>query len=270
MFLHHYQPLPVLISIGPFSVYWYGFFIALSVIFGFFIGSYLFKKYALTIDAYYDLVFYLVVFGVIGARLWHVFSEFSYYQKHLLDILKIWHGGLAIHGVILAGVLTLWAYSIIKKTNFWLVLDIFAPLLAFGQALGRWGNYFNQELYGRPTDLAWGIPIDLANRLTGFEQFNYFQPIFIYESLALLFLLVLLIRLHWIRIKHSSKHSLFNGGIFLVYLAGYSIIRFFIGFLRIDPQANWLSLRLDQWVSLLIIIVSLIGFFILRQRQPSR
>lgn len=251
-------------------------------------GKKLFRRYQLPGQLFFDLVFYLVIFGFLGGRLWHVFSELSYYAQRPLDILKIWQGGLAIHGTIIAGVVVLYFYyrrhrQAPNNVTWLLLLDIFSPLIALGQAIGRFGNYFNQELYGRPTDLPWGLPIDLAHRLPGWENFSHFHPIFLYESLWCLFIFIISMNFHRLRLKESeSKQGTVPllhcsivknpGTIFFLYLILYSLGRFLIGFLRIDPQASWLSLRLDQWVSVLFIFVGIIylvcGFYY-RQKQTS-
>ncbi|PIP75656.1 prolipoprotein diacylglyceryl transferase, partial [Candidatus Kuenenbacteria bacterium CG22_combo_CG10-13_8_21_14_all_39_9] len=198
-----------------------------------------------------------------------------YYQQNPVDIFKIWQGGLAIHGALIAGILVIYFF---KKINRLLLLDIFAPLVALGLALGRWGNYFNQELYGRPTDLPWGIPINLFNRLPDYQSFEFFQPIFLYESLWCLLLFGLLIYFHNLRFRKSpvqkSIVTLLHcyivknyGAIFFIFLILYSLERFLIGFLRVDPQASWFALRLDQWVSLLLIIIPVVLFIFLRKKQ---
>lgn len=262
MFLNNFQPSPILIDLGPFQIYWYGFLISLSVLIGFFIARQLFKKYKLPLDSLYDLIFYLIIFSVLGARLWDIFYLPDYYLSNPIQILKIWQGGLAIHGVIIAGTLTIYLYSKIKKFNFLQLLDIFAPLVALGQGIGRWGNYFNQELYGQPTDSPLGIFISLPNRLPGYKAFEFFHPVFLYESLWCLLLFSFLIYLHHLRLKLTPKYL---GSIFLTYLTLYSLGRFFIGFLRIDPMTAWLNLRLDQWLSLILIIISIIFFIIFKK-----
>jgi phosphatidylglycerol:prolipoprotein diacylglycerol transferase len=287
MFLHYFHPQPLFFSLGPFQIHWYGFLIMLAVLISFFIALYLFKKYKLPVDQLYNLFFYLIIFGILGARLWHVLSEFGFYKHHLLDIFKIWNGGLAIHGAILGGAIVILFFN--KKL---LLLDIFAPLIALGLVFGRWGNYFNQELYGPPTTSAWGIPIDMAHRLPGFKSFQFFQPIFLYESLWCLLLFAFLIYLHQIRIKNlrpitndsqqiasnlkktkivSRQSSVVSqsGFIFLSFLILYSIERFLIGFLRIDPQLNWLGLRLDQWVSLSLIIISVVLLIVMHKKYKT-
>jgi phosphatidylglycerol---prolipoprotein diacylglyceryl transferase len=270
MLFGNFKPDPVLVSFGPFELHWYGLFIATSILVGFFLTLKLFKKYSLSVDKLYDLVFYLVLSSIIGARIWHVVSEWDYYQNNLIDILKIWNGGLAIYGVVIFGFLTLILLARKYKFNFWLLADIFAPMLALGQAFGRWGNYFNNELYGKPTDLPWGISIDILNRLPDYKGFQFYHPIFFYESLLLVIVFLSLIYLHKLRLTHDLKKgtcSLFNGIFFLIYLFSYGLIRFTVSFLRIDPQAEWLALRFDQWTSIFFVILAIILFIILRKKH---
>ncbi|MFH1889966.1 MAG: prolipoprotein diacylglyceryl transferase [Candidatus Kuenenbacteria bacterium] len=279
MFLHTYHPSPIFLDFGFIQIHWYGLLITLSAVIGFLIAKKLFKQYKLSESILYDLGFYLIIFGLLGARFWHVLSRYNYYFANPVEIFKIWNGGLAIHGAVTAGILIIWFYSR-KKLNSspLLLMDIFAPLVILGQAIGRWGNYFNQELYGKPLDAWWAIPIDFMNRIPGYIQYEFFHPTFFYESLWCLLLFFLLVILHITRLKSSTQNKpiaallhcyivKYKGSIFLIYLLFYSIERFFIGFLRIDPMLSWLNLRLDQLTSLLLIILSLIGIFFMRRAK---
>jgi len=150
-------------------------------------------------------------------------------------------------------------------------LDSLAPALAIGQAIGRWGNYFNQELYGLPTNSVLGIPIDFANRLSGYENFSFFQPLFLYESIFCLAVAVLMVVILTNRAPMKSgrgeegSRGYTPGAIFFLYIIFYSTWRFFIEFLRLDPQPTFLNLRLGQWVSLVLIIFSIVFYFLLKR-----
>lgn len=259
MFLHTFYPHPVLVNLGFLTFYWYGFFIALAIFLGYLLSQKLFKYYHLPLDTLPVIIFYLVTSGLLGARLWHIINSFHYYLVHPGQIFQIWQGGLAIHGAVLGSGLALYYCARHYKINFLLLADIFIVPLALGQALGRWGNYFNQELYGLPSTFPWSIPIDLAHRLPGYENFNFFHPLFLYESLWCLILFALFFYLHSLRRGEQGKNlwpKIFYqpGLIFSAYLIFYSIERFLIGFWRIDPQSSWLDLRLDQWLSLVLIL----------------
>ena len=235
VFLHTFQPSPIMFSFGPINIYWYGFFIVLGVISALFIAMKLGSYYGIKKETVIDLAFYLVIFGVIGARVYDVFFvEWNYFSMHLLDIFKVWQGGLAIHGAIIAGIITLYVFakrinplnppyqgdkekSPLDKggegyLNFWLLASIMVPGLALAQAIGRWGNYFNQELFGGPTDLPWGIPISIMNRPIEHISSVYFHPAFLYESIGSLIVFMILIGFHILMIRNKIPPTPFVKG----------------------------------------------------------
>jgi phosphatidylglycerol---prolipoprotein diacylglyceryl transferase len=189
----------------------------------------------------WDLLIWLIVGGVIGARLWHVFTpspsliaqgiDTPYYLTHPLDLINLRRGGLGIPGAVIGGALAMFFFARKHKMNFVEWVDIAAPSLALGQAIGRWGNYFNQELYGAPTNLPWKIFIDPAHRLTGFTDKEYYHPLFLYESLWNLGNMALLI---WLTRRFPEK--LKTGDVFLAYLIVYPVGRFLLEFLRLDSS----------------------------------
>ncbi|MBI5621964.1 prolipoprotein diacylglyceryl transferase [Candidatus Falkowbacteria bacterium] len=250
-------PNKILLDLGVISIHWYG----LLVVAGFFLGLLvlvqLFKKYKLPVDEAYDLFFYTILFGLLGARIYYVAYAWSYYATHPTDIVKIWQGGLAIHGAIIAAVLTVYFYSQRKGWNPWKITDLVATGVPIAMALGRWGNYFNQELFGTPTDLPWGIPIDLANRPEQYVNFSRFHPTFLYESLLDLCLFALLLLMHRRRLqsKQGEGRGYGAGNVTLVFLFGYSFIRFLMEFFRTDYSPVWLDLRWAQLLSLVIMMV---------------
>ena len=165
----------------------------------------------------------------------------------------IWQGGLAIHGAIIGGIATIIVYSYWQGKNFWQLADLSAPAIALGQAIGRWGNYFNQEIFGTPTDLPWGIPIALANRPFQYLSAQYFHPTFLYESALNLVNFGILFYLHY-RLKLKKP-----GAIVLVYLFNYSVIRISMELLRTDAVPLFLGFRVTAVVSLLIGLVAIVG-----------
>jgi len=261
-FFHTYHPKSIFFSLGPINIYWYGFLMVLGVIGGFLIVWRLAKFYQIKKERLLDLAFYGLIFGLIGARIYYVAYLWDYYSKNFLDIFKIWQGGLAIHGIIIGGFTAVWFYSRRTNFNFWLVADLIVVGLSFGQIIGRWGNYFNQEVFGQPTDLPWGIPIDLVNRPVGFEHYKYFHPTFLYESLWNLVVFLILLGWQLIRIKRQEtkdkRQRTSYGNIFLSYLILYSLGRFFIEFLRIDPMPTLFGIRWAQVMSIGIILLSFI------------
>jgi len=267
-FLHTFSPQPILWQMDWLKIHWYGLLIALGALLGFWAMLSLAKQYRLNKDKIYDLTFYLIIFGLIGDRLYYIFYAWDYYSKNLLDIFKIWEGGLAIHGAMIAGILVIYFYGKKHKITPWLLLDIFIIALPLAMAFGRWGNYFNQELFGRPTDLAWGIPILAEKRPSEFITDNYFHPTFFYESLWNLLIFAILYGWHKIRLarlgrspaknKNNLEHIQGLGNISLAYFILYSIGRLLNEFLRIDYSPHVLGLRWAQFFSLIIILLCLL------------
>lgn len=260
-FLHTFNPSPILFSLDPVHIYWYGFFIVLGVLSALAVAIYLAKFYSLKIDVIVDLTFWLIIGGIIGARLYSVLLEWPYFSNNPLEIFKIWQGGLAIHGAMIGGAIALWWFT--KKSslkeNFWLLASIAITALPLAQAFGRWGNFFNQELFGRPTSLPWGIPINQANRPLEYFNFEYFQPTFLYESIGNLIIFFVLILLQIFIIKKNKLNNSSYFLIFISYFLLYSLLRFSLEFIRIDATPVLLGLRLPQIVSLLIVVSCLVG-----------
>lgn len=253
-FLHTFAPQPIAFSLGPINIFWYGLIVVLGIVAGIFLSAYLAKQNDINPEVIYDLAFYLIIFGLIGARIYDCFLEAPYYLAHPEDIIKIWRGGLAIHGAIIAGAVTVFVYTRKFKLDITKLASVIVPGLALGQALGRWGNYFNQELFGRPTDLPWGIYINFMNRPGNFSNKEFFHPTFIYESLGCLLLAGLLIYLHQ-NLAVKKKHLY----IISTYFVGYSLLRFGLEFIRVDYAPGFFGLRWPQIMSLLIII-AVIGY----------
>lgn len=254
-FLHTFQPNPILISLGPINIYWYGLFIVLGALAAIFATFKLAYYYKINKETIIDLAFWLIINGIIGARLYHVLLELPYYLNYPLDIIKIWQGGLAIHGAIFAGIIIIWRFSKKHRHNFWLLTSIIAPGMALAQAIGRWGNYFNQELFGKPTTLAWGIPINIINRPIEYISNEFFHPTFLYESMGSLLIFFILIAIHiWIIKKRVMRYEL----CVMSYALLYSLLRFTLEFIRIDPTPVAFGLRFPQIISLIIIFFSII------------
>ncbi len=268
-FLHTFNPESILISLGPIDIYWYGFFILIGSLLAISIMIKLASYHNIEKEKIIDLAFYLIITGITGARIYHIFLEFPYYLKYPLDMFKIWQGGLAIHGGIIAGLIVIWLFAKKRKELsseaselsswlwFWLLTAILVPGLALAQALGRWGNYFNQELFGLPTDKPWGIPIEIANRPLEYINSEFFHPTFLYESLGSLLIFFILIAIHvWI-IKNQKQKSVMRYALCVIsYLILYSILRFSLEFIRIDKTPELLGLRFPQIISLIIIFLT--------------
>jgi phosphatidylglycerol:prolipoprotein diacylglycerol transferase len=257
-FLHAFHPSPILLSLGPVHIYWYGFFIMLGTLAALTVAVYLAKFYQIKTDTIINLAFWLIIGGIIGARFYDVFIEWPYFSAHPGDILKIWQGGLAIHGAIIGGAIALWWFAKKHSHNFWQLAAIVITALPLAQAIGRWGNYFNQELFGYPTGLPWGIPIDPASRPWQYINYDYFHPAFLYESFGDLFIFIILILLQIWLIKNQKFMNKCYVLCVMCYVFLYSLFRFSLEFIRVDPAPIVLGLRFPQLVSLAVIIICLI------------
>jgi len=249
----------VAFEMGPVSVHWYGLLIALSILIGYFVVvRSLAKSRDLNADLLLNIVIFGLVGGIVGARLMFVVLKWPHYADNLAEIVLITQGGLSIHGAILGGALAvLWATKI-YKLDFKRIADIFAPAAILGQAIGRFGNFFNQEAFGGPTNLPWKMYISPQNRPLGMEEFNCFHPTFLYEAIGSFIIFFILLRLLGLRLK--------DGSVLAWYLILYSSLRFATEFARIDSDYwGWLSVA--QWASLVIIVLSA---WWLKQKHLSR
>ncbi len=227
------------LSLGPLLLRWNGLLLALGIS----VGALLAAREARRRDYDPEIIYYLflplTIWGTIGARLWHIFTPplssvqlgltTQYYLSHPLDAIALWIGGLGLPGALMGGALALLYFARRNGLGFWKLADILSPGLAFAQAIGRLGNYFNQELYGLPTNLPWKIFIEPAYRLIGYESVEYYHPLFAYEAILSF---ANMIFLFWI-IRHFTSR-LKNGDLFLVYLGVYSFIRALLEFIRLD------------------------------------
>lgn len=236
----------------------YGITMGTAIAVSVFVLSKIRKKYysdVISEDMLYDLSFWLIIGGVLGARLWYVLLNLGYYSSRLGEILAISQGGISIQGAIFGGVLTGLIY--VKKHHlcFLKIADLFALVLPIGQAIGRWGNFFNSEAFGKPCDLPWKLYIPLANRPPQYFQNEYFHPTFLYESIANVF--VFLVLYFVLRKKFENK----SGAIFCCYLILYSIVRFFIEFVRVDSVLNIGTIPVAVVVSVVFGLVGGVGLF---------
>ena len=187
------SPGPLLFQLGPFSLRWYGLLIAIAVLCGLALATRLGKERGIDSTLIADLLPLLVLAAVVGARIYYVSFEWRQYRFNWLDALAIWRGGIAIHGALIGGTLAVILYSRWRKIAFWNLLDVLLPSVALGQAIGRWGNFFNSEAFGLPTDLPWKLTIPFSNRPVEFLDQSTFHPTFLYESIWNLGVLLLLL-----------------------------------------------------------------------------
>jgi phosphatidylglycerol:prolipoprotein diacylglycerol transferase len=268
------SPGPLLFQLGPFSLRWYGLLIAVAVLLGLMLATRLGRQRGLDPAMIADLLPILVLAAVIGARLYYVLFEWRQYQLNWLDALAIWRGGIAIHGALLGGSLAVILYCRWRKLAFWNLLDVLVPSVALGQAIGRWGNFFNSEAFGLPTDLPWKLSIPFANRPVQFLDQTTFHPTFLYESLWNLGVVILLLVLFQRGLKGQLK--LPAGALSCVYLLAYSSGRLWIEGLRIDPLCLAGAppfcdggLRMAQLVSLVLMAAAGFGLYWLYVRQRA-
>ena len=218
---------------------YYGMILMAGAIAAAYLASRLLREERKNPDLAWDGLLWVLIFGLVGARLYHVFTpskslleqgkDTAWYLTHPLDLINTTQGGLAMPGAILGGVLGLYIFARRRKIKLGMMLDAAAPGVALAQAIGRWGNFVNQELYGPPTTLPWGIAIDPAFRLSGYESFERFHPLFLYESI---WNLLCAAGLYWLWRNHRQR--LRSGDVFIAYLAAYSVGRFLLEFIRLD------------------------------------
>jgi phosphatidylglycerol:prolipoprotein diacylglycerol transferase len=260
--------------LGPFALRWYGLLIATAVLLGLALASRLGRSRGIDPGLIADLLLPLVVGAVLGARLYYVAFEWRQYQNHWTDIFAIWRGGIAIHGALIGGIVAIILFCRWKRQRFWPLLDVLVPAVALGQAIGRWGNFFNSEAFGLPTNLPWGLTIPIANRPAEFLASSTFHPTFLYESLWDLGVCALLLFLH--RRASRGRLVLPPGTLSCIYLMAYSSGRVWIEALRLDPLCLFAQppfcaggLRMAQVISLLLIALGGAGLWRLYGRRRS-
>jgi len=228
-------------QLGPLSIHLYGVILMSGALAAAFLATRQAVYYKQNPEHVWDGLTWALIGGILGARVWHVLTPpasmvamgitTSYYLTHPLDALAVWKGGLGIPGAVMGGALAMYLFTRRQGLSFAVWADIAAPAVALGQAIGRWGNFVNQELYGAPSSLPWAITIEPAYRLPGFENVARYHPLFLYESL---FSLANMAFLLWLSRRFAKR--LKAGDVFLVYLVSYPVARFFLEFLRLDPS----------------------------------
>jgi phosphatidylglycerol:prolipoprotein diacylglycerol transferase len=267
----------VAFRLGPLTIYWYGIIIMTAALVGGAVASFEAKRRGENEEHIWNMLMLVVVLGIVGARLYHVFSSpagsnlgWAYYREHPWAVFEIWNGGLGIYGAVIGGLLGILLYTYRARLNLLRYLDIGAPALLIGQAIGRWGNFFNQELYGPPTTLPWGIPIDEYHRIPPFNDLlqyplaTRFHPDFLYESLWNLIGLGLMLML-----GRKFPSRLKDGDLFLIYLIWYPMGRIWVESLRPDAWTIG-SVPTAQIVSALVTVVAAAALVIRhRHRQAT-
>lgn len=247
---------PIIFSIGNFELRWYSVMLLIAFIAGSFIIKKETKRYDIDKDFIFNMIFWALIFGILGARLYYVIFDWEYFSSNLNEIWKIWNGGLAIHGGILAGLLTVIIYTKKYKLRLVRYLDFLVPGLIIGQSIGRWGNFFNSEAHGLATSLEHLKNLHIPEFIINGMKINgvYYHPTFLYESLWCLigFIIILFIR----RLRYIKV-----GQITSFYLVWYGTGRFFVESLRTD-SLMFFGLKQAQIVSVVMIIVGIILYFV--------
>lgn len=267
-FLHNNIPQSIFLNLGSVSIHWYGVFIVLAICSALLISIFLAKKYKISVDLIIDLAFWLILGGIVGARFYELIIDFDYYRNNFLAIFKIWQGGLSIHGALILGIIVLFLflkinakkYKIKFSDLFWKLLAVIVPGMALGQAIGRWGNYFNQELFGLPSNLPWSIPIEILDRPLEYISFNYFHPTFLYESIGNFLIFLILISIHFFILKFKDLNRVIGMRMVSIYLFFYSLLRFCLEFIRLDETLVLWGWRWPQIISIIIITISIFLF----------
>lgn len=257
------SPGAIAFQLGPLVIRWYGILMATSIVVGLWLAHRQARREGLPADDIITAGQWAVLAGLVGARLYEVAFNWDYYGQYPAKIFAVWEGGLAIHGGLIlgplvgAGLAWKWGLPILRG------LDVTAPSFAIGQAIGRWGNFFNEEAFGRPTALPWKLYISPPHRPPGYTQFNYFHPAFLYESLWALAIFGVLVL--WLRPRLREQ----PGALFFAYIGLYSIGRFAIEAIRLD--SFWLGpFRVAQLASLLGMVVAFAGLAWTRRRAATR
>ncbi|MGC4192983.1 MAG: prolipoprotein diacylglyceryl transferase [Thermomicrobiales bacterium] len=249
---------PVAITIGPLDIRWYAIFILLGMVCGIGLAAWLAKRRDLDPDFLLDMVPWIVIVGLIGARAYYVLLKFHFYMQHPEEAFNVRLGGMTIHGAIVAGVTTTVVYCLRREQPVFRWFDVMVPGLALGQAIGRWGNWANQEAFGTPSTLPWAVRIDPAHRPPRYEQFATFHPTFLYESL---FDVANAVVLGWLVLRAPKLRWLRPGDVAWIYLIAYGIARYIIERIRTDslyigplPAAFWFSFALVGAGVLMLIV----------------
>lgn len=255
------QPIdPVAISLGPIQVHWYGVIIGTGIALALWLAMRESDRRGMPKDIFPDLMLWAIPIAIICARIYYVIFQWDYYAQHPADIVKIWNGGIAIHGALIGGVVTAVVFAKKKNVSFWKLADIAAPSIILGQAIGRWGNFINQEAHGGEVSRSFleglYLPEFIINQM--YINGTYYHPTFLYESIWNLLGFGLLLALR--------KVNLRRGEIFLSYVVWYSIGRFFVEGLRTDSLMLTDQLRIAQTISVALIILAL-SLFAYRRKK---
>lgn len=259
---------PVAFTVFGRPILWYGILISLAFFVAVYLASRQSKAFGISQDDFLDMILFAGPIGIIGARIYYVIFSWDYYKDDWLGVFKIWEGGLAVYGGIIAGVITAYIFTRVKKLNTWKFFDFAVVYIPLAQAIGRWGNFFNQEAFGTNTTLPWGMTSQgtvsylqgLVDKGINVDPFKPVHPTFLYESIWNLIIFFILM--------NRRKHKKADGEVFLLYLALYGLGRFFIEGLRTDSLMLG-NLRVSQLLSALFLVAAVALIVVLRQKAAK-
>lgn len=256
------SPGDVAFNFFGYPVYYYGIILASAIFVGIYCAYLLYKKYyeASKAQNIIDFSPWIIIIGILGARFYYCLVNFSYYTAHPFEIFYIRQGGLSVHGMIIVGICGLWWLSKKYKMSFLQLIDSFLCGTALAQSIGRWGNFFNSEAFGAPTNLPWKLFIPISHRPTEFINYEFFHPTFLYESILDILIFVLLL----ILFKRLSKTP---GLVACIYLILYSFARILVESCRVDSVLNIAGIPIAQIMSLAIIIFASVFVIILIRKK---
>ena len=256
------SPKDGIVHIGPVPLHAYGLMLAIGVLAAVKVAETRWVRTGRDAKDFNAIVIPVVIAGVVGARIYHLFTGYNWSAGGIVGTVEIWKGGLSIWGAVGAGAIAVVVLARRRHLDALLLMDVIAPGVVLAQAVGRWGNYFNQELFGRPTRLPWGLEIDLAHRPPGFTQYATFHPTFLYESLWCLIVFGTLLYV-------ERSFRLKQGQVFALYIAMYTFGRTWFESLRIDNATRIFGVRFNLLLSIVLCIFGVVWFIWLGRRADA-
>jgi len=250
------------VSIGPLELHAYGLMLAIGVLVAAKIADVRWRRAGHDPKVITEIAVPVVIGGVIGARVYHLFTGYKWSEGGITGAFEIWKGGLSIWGAVAGGLIAVLIISRRRKLDTFALLDAIAPGVVVAQAIGRWGNYFNQELFGRPSKLPWALRIDIAHRPLAYVRYATFEPTFLYESLWCLVVFFTIVGL-------ERTRGLRKGQAFFLYVAMYTFGRIFFEWMRVDPASRIFGVRFNLLLSAALCIVGIVGFVRMGRRTST-
>ncbi len=260
------SPGAIAFTLGNTDIHWYGLVMSFAILIGIFVIIFTKKRFYpdISTDTICDISFMLIICGIISARLYYVILDYKYFIKFPLEIPAVWHGGISIQGAIIGGIIAGLIYAKKKKINFLRYADLYSFGIVTGQIIGRWGNFFNSEAFGLPTDLPWKLYIPYKSRPMQFRAEEYFHPAFLYESLLSIIILIIL---YLILVKYKKRT---DGLIFFCYIILYSIARIIVESIRVDSVLNINNIHIAHITAFLFIVAGIIGIIYINKHDKKR